>query len=146
MTMTGLLGIGSFLVGVGATALAFWCCWRKVLPRLRMWLALFGGLTVGIGVLSGLASWTVGVVSGATSHLAAYGTIAMVCGVVLAAELIHTLNPKTKHKGHRWVHPILAFVAPALMLAFGGLFAEAAGWLHAGATQLPDMSSFLVRR
>jgi len=141
-----LLGVSLLTVGTAAAVCAFWCCARKVLPRLRLWLALLGGLTAGLGLLSGVASWAVGLFGDISGHAGVYGVVTLVLGVLLILEVGHALNPKTKYKGHRWVHPVLTFAMPALLLAFGGLFGEAVGWLHNGAEQMPNMASFLVRR
>jgi hypothetical protein len=126
-------------LGAIATALAAWCIWRKKAPRFSVWAAFVGGLTLGYGLLARASEHIAAVAerAGSRGTVLLFGAaIPAVLAVITIAELVHAGHPK-KGKPHRWIHPVLGFVAPALLLAAGGVFAQIIGWAHGGVDQVP---------
>lgn len=126
-------------LGAIATALAGWCIWRKKAPKFAVYAAALGGLTLGYGMLARAAHRIAEVAERAgskTTLLLFGGAVPAVLAVLTIAELVHAGHPK-KGKPHRWIHPVLAFVAPALLVAAGSVFAQFIGWAHGGVDQVP---------
>lgn len=127
------------VLGAIATTIAIWCIARKKAAKFSVWAAAVGGLTLGFGLLARAATRIATVLEHAGSKGSALlfgAAVPAVLAVVVLAELVHAGHPK-KGKPHRWIHPALAFVAPALLIAAGGVFAEVVGWAHHGAEVLP---------
>uniref|UniRef100_UPI003F4980AE hypothetical protein n=1 Tax=Actinokineospora sp. CA-119265 TaxID=3239890 RepID=UPI003F4980AE len=126
-------------IGAMAIALAGWLIWRQSAPRLVVWLALLGGLIIGAGLLGQTARRISGWIATANDKgtLALFGgVVPAVIGVLVLAELWRAGHPR-KGRPHRYWHPALAFVAPLLLLAAGGIFASMIGWLDQGVQHLP---------
>lgn len=143
------MGVALVALGAMALALSIWAIARKKIPKLRVWLAFVAGLTVGWGMLAGVASMIADAITAATTTattLAIGAAVPGALGIVVVAELVHAMHPK-KGKPHRWLHPPLAFLGPTLLVSAGGIFATCMGWLHAGAGDvIPQMASFFTTR
>ena len=136
-------------VGGMAAALTAWLIARKKAPKLSVWLALIAGLTVGAGVLGGMAHKIATALAQAGSRGSAvlFGVVVpAIIGMLVVCELVYVMRKKKGGKPHRIWHPVLAFLAPALLLAAGGIFATIAGWANTGVDVIPAfMSSFNSR-
>jgi hypothetical protein len=136
-------------VGAMAAAMAAWLIVRKRAPRFCVWLALIAGLTVGAGVLGGMAHRIAAALAQAGSRGSAvlFGVVVpAIIGMLVICELVYVMRKKKGGKPHRIWHPVLAFLAPALLLAAGGIFATIAGWADQAVDVVPAlMSSFTAR-
>ncbi len=120
--------VSGLLLGT-ALGLAIWAVWRDRLPRARVWLLFFAGL-VSAGLLGHLAARVatalVTASTSVTGKLFGVGT-GVLLAVIAAAELWTAAHPRHGHGGHRFAHTTLAFLAPSLFLAAGGLFTASLG-------------------
>jgi hypothetical protein len=119
-------------IGAVATALSIWMLVRKKAAKTSIWLAAIGGLTVGVGLLGvwaqRIGSWATQ--AGNRGTVLLFGAVVpAVLAVIVLAELFHAAHPK-KGKPSQKVHVPVAFLAPAVLLAAGGIFAGAVGFLH----------------
>lgn len=136
-------------VGAMAAALTAWLIARKKAPKLSVWLALIAGLTVGAGVLGGMAERIATALAQAGSRGSAvlFGVVVpAIIGILVICELVYVMRKKKGGKPHRIGHPILAFLAPALLVAAGGIFATIAGWADQAVDVVPALvASFTTR-
>jgi hypothetical protein len=134
------------VIGAVATSLAIWMIARKKAPKISVWLAMIGGLTVGFGLFAVWAQrigvWATAAGNKSTALLFGSAVPAVLAAIVLA-ELVHAAHPK-KGKPHRYIHPVLGFLAPVLLVAAGGVFAEVIGYAHHGVDVIPSSFSNLT--
>ncbi|MQA63915.1 MAG: hypothetical protein GEU86_21170 [Actinophytocola sp.] len=108
-----------------------------------MILSLIAGITLGGGMLYDLANRGAGLIQRAIAALSnglVGASVTAVIGVLLCLEMWRVLSRKGGGQPHRIVHPLLAFVAPVLLVAAGGIFAELAGLLDQGATEVSQIT------
>lgn len=141
--------MSTLVFGGCVVAAVVWFVWRKKAPVFTCWLSLASGLLVGAGLLYSASHK----IAGALANGADKGTnllfgvgVPGIIAVICTLELVRVLSWRNRDTPHRIVHPILAFLAPALFVAAGGIFASAAGWLDSGVDLLPNMfASFTTR-
>lgn len=123
--MLSVVAIGAIVI-----ALSIWCIVRNKATKTAVWLALIGGLTVGAGMFHTAAVKIADHLAAANGKGTAYlfgAAVPAVIAVIMLAELVHAGHPK-KGRPHRYAHPIIAFLAPAVLLTAGGIFSELVGW------------------
>lgn len=138
--------MSTLVLGAMAAALAAWLMWRSKATKLSVWLGFIAGLTVGVGLLGNIAHRVAAALASAGSRGSAllFGVaVPAVIGIVVLAELWHAGHPR-KGRPHRIAHPILAFLAPVLLLAAGGIFATLVGWAHQGVDTVPSVTASLL--
>jgi hypothetical protein len=135
--------VGTTLVGVAALVIALWAMWRKKLPRLRVWLMLIAGMC-SLGVFSmfgaALAGLLVTAVGRATTAAIGAGA-GLAIGLFVCLELYHAMHPK-KGKPQTF-HAPLAFLAPTILAACGGLFTTLSVGSEGAVTQMAGFFSGL---
>lgn len=120
--------MGTVLIGVLGFVIAGWAIWRKKAPKIQVWLMLIAGLCA-TGLVAAIALWATGWITtlvgkGLGALFGASLTIAGVAmAIVVVLELMHAAHPKKGKPGK--IHPPLAFLAPGLIAAGGGIFAAA---------------------
>jgi hypothetical protein len=120
LTLAGISGL--------ALVVALGCMFKKVLKKFIPWLMLIAGIGLA-GVLGTLVDRIVGRavngVSNATSKLLGAG----VGGMALIALLTVLIVPHMKPKGQPPTRftPWIALLYPAVLVAVGGVFSQAAG-------------------
>lgn len=127
-------------IGAMAAALTAWLIARKKAPKLSVWLALIAGLTVGAGVLGGMAERIATALArvGSQGSAVLFGAVVpAIVGMLVVCELVYVMRKKKGGKPHRFFHPTLAFLAPALLVAAGGIFATLAGWADQAVDVIP---------
>lgn len=135
------------VLGLIALAVVAWTIWARKCPRTTVVLALVAGVTLSGGMLADLASGGANIIQSAvaTASTALVGiSVTLVIGVLLCLELWRVLTRRGGGQPHRLFHPILAFMAPVLLLAAGGIFADLAGWLQQGATEVSQVTGDLL--
>lgn len=123
------------VLGVISLAVLAWAIWAQKFPRFTVVLALIAGVTITGGMLYDLSHRGANVVQSAISTIsnATVGaSVSLVIGVLLCLELWRVLTRRGGGRPHRIIHPLLAFLAPVLLVASGGIFAELAGFLDDG--------------
>jgi len=119
-------------IGAVSTALAVWMVARKKAAKTSVWLAGIGGLTIGAGLLGvwaqRIGAWATQTGNRGTVLLVGAAIPAVLAAIVLA-ELYHAAHWK-KGKPTQKVHVPLAFLAPVVLVAAGGIFAGTVGWLQ----------------
>lgn len=140
--------MGTIIVGAMASLFTVWLIWRKKAPKLAVWVALLAGLTVGAGMLGGVATKLSGALLAAGTKGSAMlwgAAVPAVIGLFVLLELWHSGHPK-KGKPHRYWHPLLAFLGPVLLVAAGGIFAHLAGWMDQGVDVVSAVLGSFVSR
>lgn len=132
------------LLGVIAISVVAWCIWARKAPRTTVILALLAGITLGGGMLYDLVQRGAGliqrVINGLSNGLVG-ASVSAVLGVLLCLEMWRVLSRRGGGQPHRIAHPVLAFMAPVLLVAAGGIFADLAGLLDQGATEVGEITS-----
>lgn len=124
----GHSALPGLVIGVVA-GVALWAVIRDKLPRARMWMILLVG-TVTAGLLGVVALKVAYAMIGASTALTgrligvSAGTF---IAAIFAAELWHVGHPRRGTGGNRFVHSVMAYIAPSVFMAVGGLFAVALG-------------------
>ena len=107
-----------------------------------MILALIAGVTLAGGMLYDLANRGSNIIQAAVSTVSnslVGASAGAVIGVLLCLEMWRVLTRKGGGHPHRFVHPLLAFMAPVLLVAAGGIFADLAGFLNQGVDTVGDV-------
>ena len=132
----------SSVIGVIAMAVVAWLIWARKGPRATVVLALVAGVTLAGGMLYDLATRGSNIIQAAintaTNSLVGASASAVI-GVLLCLELWRVLTRKGGGRPHRFVHPVLAFMTPVLLVAAGGVFADLAGFLDQGVETVSDI-------
>lgn len=127
------------VLGVIAASVVAWCIWARKAPRTTVILASIAGVTLSGGMLYDLANRSANLIQQAISALSTGlvgASVTAVIGVLLLLELWRVLSRRGGGQPHRIVHPLLAFMAPVLLVAAGGIFADLAGLLDQGVTEI----------
>lgn len=131
------------VLGVIALAVLAWAIWAKKFPRFNVVLALVAGITLTGGMVYDLAHKGANAVQTMVTSLsdAVVGaSVSLVIGVILCLELWRVMTKRGGRRPHRVVHPILAFLAPVLFVAAGGIFADLAGFLDNGVESVTNVT------
>uniref|UniRef100_UPI003F497934 hypothetical protein n=1 Tax=Saccharothrix espanaensis TaxID=103731 RepID=UPI003F497934 len=104
-----------------------------------MWLMLAAGIFLGgagISMVTKIVAAGQGTAGTLASNLtgASISTVMAIVGLIAGLEVIHALTGKGKRVSK--IHPILALLAPALILAGGGFLATLVRYLYNGASGL----------
>lgn len=112
-----------------------------------MVLALIAGFTLAGGMLYDLAQRGANILQSAVtaiSNALVGASVSLVIGVLLVLELWRVLTRRGGGQPHRVIHPILAFLAPVLLMAAGGIFAELAGLLDRGVDSVNEVTRTVI--
>lgn len=135
------------VLGLVSIAVVIWAIWARKAPRTTIVLSLVAGVTLAGGMLVDLATRGANVIQtavAAVSNALVGASVTVVIGVLLCLEMWRVLTRKGGGRPHRFVHPILAFMTPVLLMAAGGIFAELAGFLDEGVTTVGEVTNVLV--
>lgn len=131
------------VLGVIAISVVAWCIWARKAPRTTVVLALIAGITLAGGMLYDLANRGANLLQraiGAISNGLVGASVTAVIGVLVCLEMWRVLARKGGGQPHRILHPLLAFMAPVLLVAAGGIFAELAGFLDQGVDSVGEIT------
>lgn len=131
------------VLGLLAVTVVAWTIWARKCPRTTVVLSLVAGITLAGGMLVDLARRGANVVQSAVSAVSnamVGASVTAVIGVLLCLEMWRVLTRKGGGRPHRIFHPILAFMAPVLLVAAGGIFADLAGFLDQGVTSVGEVT------
>lgn len=135
------------VLGIVSLAVVFWAVWAKKFPRANVVLALIAGFTLAGGMLYDLAQRGANILQSAVtaiSNALVGASVSLVIGVLLVLELWRVLTRRGGGQPHRVIHPVLAFLAPVLLMAAGGIFAELAGLLDRGVDSVNDVARTVI--
>jgi hypothetical protein len=138
------MSVGAAAVGVCCFVLSVYLIVKKKAPKTSILLMLIAGFCA-LGLASRLAQWLVGtvLVLAGRGSVALFGAgaaaIALVAAVILVLELYFAVHPK-KGKPKAGLHAPLAFLAPSVLGAAGGVFGVLAG---GGSQMVNQLSAFL---
>ncbi|MPY99983.1 MAG: hypothetical protein GEU97_18735 [Actinophytocola sp.] len=135
------------VLGIISLAVVFWAVWAKKFPRANVVLALIAGFTLAGGMLYDIAQRGANVLQSAVtaiSNALVGASVSLVIGVLLVLELWRVLTRRGGGQPHRVIHPILAFLAPVLLMAAGGIFAELAGLLDRGVDSVNEVTRTVI--
>ncbi|MPY80877.1 MAG: hypothetical protein GEV04_21055 [Actinophytocola sp.] len=135
------------ILGIISLAVVFWAVWAKKFPRANVVLALIAGFTLAGGMLYDIAQRGANVLQSAVtaiSNALVGASVSLVIGVLLVLELWRVLTRRGGGQPHRVIHPILAFLAPVLLMAAGGIFAELAGLLDRGVDSVNEVTRTVI--
>lgn len=131
------------VVGVVAIAVVAWTIWARKAPRITVVLAMVAGISLAGGMLYDLARRGANAIQSlvaAISNTLLGASVTAVIGVLLCLELWRVLTRRGGGHPHRFLHPLLAFLAPVLLVAAGGIFADLAGFLDRGVTSVGEVT------
>lgn len=137
------------VLGLIAIAVVAWTIWARKCPRTTVVLAILAGVTLSGGMLADLASGGANIIQSAVATVsnALVGmSVTLVIGVLLCLELWRVLTRRGGGHPHRIFHPILGFMAPVLLMAAGGIFADLAGFLQQGASEVGQVTGDVLGR
>jgi len=135
------------VLGIISLAVVFWAVWAKKFPRANVVLALIAGFTLAGGMLYDIAQRGANVLQSAITALSnalVGASVSLVIGVLLVLELWRVLTRRGGGQPHRVIHPVLAFLAPVLLMAAGGIFAELAGLLDRGVDSVNEVTRTVI--
>ncbi len=135
------------VLGIISLAVVFWAVWAKKFPRANVVLALIAGFTLAGGMLYDLAQRGANILQSAVTALSnalVGASVSLVIGVLLVLELWRVLTRRGGGQPHRVLHPVLAFLAPVLLMAAGGIFAELAGLLDRGVDSVNEVTRTVI--
>jgi len=135
------------VLGIISLAVVFWAVWAKKFPRANVVLALIAGFTLAGGMLYDIAQRGANVLQSAItaiSNALVGASVSLVIGVLLVLELWRVLTRRGGGQPHRLIHPVLAFLAPVLLMAAGGIFAELAGLLDRGVESVNEVTRTVI--
>ena len=135
------------VLGIISLAVVFWAVWAKKFPRANVVLALIAGFTLAGGMLYDIAQRGANVLQSAItaiSNALVGASVSLVIGVLLVLELWRVLTRRGGGQPHRVIHPVLAFLAPVLLMAAGGIFAELAGLLDRGVESVNEVTRTVI--
>lgn len=128
--------MGTALVGAICFLVASWMVWRKKARKTQVWLMLIAGVcyTGMVGQYSRqFGEWLVERIGQGSTAALGVGAGVLI-SILLLLELYQAGHPK---KGRPQIyHPWLALMTGPLMIAGGGIFAQAIGMLSDGAEQV----------
>lgn len=130
------------VIGVIAMAVVAWLMWARKGPRATVVLAMVAGVTLAGGMLYDLATRGSNILQSfvnTISNSLIGASASAVIGVLLCLELWRVLTRKGGGHPNRFVHPALGFMAPVLLAAAGGIFADLAGLLDSGVDSVRSM-------
>jgi len=135
------------VLGIISLAVVFWAVWAKKFPRANVVLALIAGFTLAGGMLYDIAQRGANVLQSAItaiSNALVGASVSLVIGVLLVLELWRVLTRRGGGQPHRVIHPVLAFLAPVLLMAAGGIFAELGGLLDRGVDSVNEVTRTVI--
>ncbi|MGH3432125.1 MAG: hypothetical protein ACRDQB_04735 [Thermocrispum sp.] len=135
------------VLGIIAIAVLLWAIWARKFPRFNVVLGLIAGVTLAGGMLYDLAHRGANAIHSAVSAVSTTlvgASVSLVIGVILCLELWRVMTRRGGGRPHRVVHPILAFLAPVLFMAAGGIFADLAGLLNEGVTSVNEVTGEIL--
>lgn len=135
------------VVGVIAIAVVAWAIWARKCPRTTVVLSMVAGISLAGGMLYDLSRRGANAIQSAMSAVSntlVGASVTAVIGVLLCLELWRVLTRKGGGHPHRLFHPLLAFLAPVLLIAAGGIFADLAGFLDRGVNSVEQITRTVI--